>query len=81
MRIRVLYFSVLVDAVGTREEDLVLPESATIADVIADAARRHPKVTPHLPSMLVTRNEEWADRAANLCDGDTVGLMPPVSGG
>ncbi|MCC6545698.1 MoaD/ThiS family protein [Candidatus Sumerlaeota bacterium] len=81
MRVHVLYFSTVASAAGVREEKFEFHGQMMVSDVMNEAARRHPGINPYLSSLLVTRNEEWSDRDAIVCDGDTVGLMPPVSGG
>lgn len=82
MQIQVRYFAaVRRAAAGLSGEPLELPEGATLADAVRAVRDRHPAVAPLLPSLLVTRNQEWATRSTPLADGDEVGLMPPVSGG
>lgn len=82
MTIRLLYFAHLRKAAdGVAEESMDLPEGATLSDAIAAAAQRHPALQPHLASLLVSRNEEWSTPETALSEGDTIGLMPPVSGG
>ena len=81
MQIRVLYFSRIRESVGTSAETFDVGDGATIGEAITQVFARHPAIADHDASMLVTKNEEWSDRAAALSDGDVIGLMPPVSGG
>jgi molybdopterin converting factor small subunit len=81
MKVRVLYFSQVRKAAGTGEEELTVRAGALLRDVVAEAEQRHPALRPYLPSLLVTLNEEWAEKSAPVGEGDTIGLMPPVSGG
>ena len=79
VQVRVLAFGVLKDALGGGAAQIVLPEGATVADLLAEVARRHPGV--QLGGIAVGVNSEYAPAAHPLHDGDEVGLLPPVSGG
>jgi molybdopterin converting factor small subunit len=55
---------------------LELPPPPTLGALLSDARfEKLPK------DALLAVNQEFADRAAALKDGDEVALMPPVSGG
>ena len=63
---------------------LELPEQATVADLLAHLAERlreHPTLVRLLPRIAVSVNAEYARPGQILQEGDTVGLLPPVSGG
>lgn len=81
IRIRVLFFSTARERAGLAEEEFELPVSATVADALAELTARRPGLGPLAPSLLVAINEEWAPRSAALRHGDTLAVMPPVSGG
>lgn len=82
MKISVLYFAHLRRHTGEcAREEYELQPGQTATDLLAIVIDRHPGIRPHLPSLLVTRNEEWTARDTMLQDGDIIGLMPPVSGG
>ncbi|HZU53883.1 MAG TPA: MoaD/ThiS family protein [Holophagaceae bacterium] len=55
---------------------LELPPAPTLDALLSDA--RFAKLPK---DALLAVNQEFADRAAALKDGDEVALMPPVSGG
>lgn len=81
-RVTVLHFSHLRAATGNiGEETYDVPEGARLSDLIDEITRRHPAVAKHLPSLMITCNEEWTTTGQPVRDGDVVGLMPPVSGG
>jgi molybdopterin synthase catalytic subunit len=81
MRVRVLLFASLREAVGEKTLELELRDRATVADLLAQLEADHPVVARHRGKLFVARNEERAQPTAQLRDGDEVALLPPVSGG
>ncbi len=81
MRVRVLLFAALREAVGEKSLELELRDSATVADLLAQLEAKHRVFVGHRGRLLVARNEERAAPSAVLRDGDEVALLPPVSGG
>ena len=82
MRVQVLPFGILKDALGASDVDL--PDQATVADLLdVIRGRLNPdSVTARmLPRIAVSVNAEYARAEQILEDGDEVGLLPPVSGG
>ena len=79
MQVRVLPFGALKDSLGPLAVAVELPEGATVAELMAHLARRFPAV--NLRGIAVSLNAEYATSAQTLCEGDEVGLLPPVSGG
>jgi sulfur-carrier protein len=82
MTVVVLYFAGLRELLGTSEEtisDLVSPLSVqAFAELLG---RRHPRLIPHLGSVRFAVNEAFVNASEQIADGDTVALIPPVSGG
>jgi molybdopterin converting factor subunit 1 len=81
MEIRVLFFGVLTDLVGSRGERLNLPDGATLSDVLEHYASRVPKLGEFSSSIAMSINQEYAGLDTALNAGDEVALLPPVSGG
>ncbi|HEY6339833.1 MAG TPA: molybdenum cofactor biosynthesis protein MoaE [Candidatus Sulfotelmatobacter sp.] len=81
MRIRVLFFGMLKDLAGKSSDLLDLPDSASVADVLAYYASRTPRFKDSLPSLAVAVNQQYAAPQAKLQQDDEVALLPPVSGG
>jgi len=81
MKIRVLFFGVLKDLIGLSSDSADLPEHATVADLLQHYERKSPSLKQLLPSVAMSVNQEYADPAARLKNGDEVALLPPVSGG
>jgi molybdopterin converting factor subunit 1 len=81
MSLRVLLFAALREAAGTRELCVELAPAASVAELRAAVAHACPPLQPLLPNTAVAVNEEFVDDDARLQPGDTVALIPPVSGG
>ncbi|MBV8207766.1 MAG: molybdenum cofactor biosynthesis protein MoaE [Acidobacteria bacterium] len=80
-RVRVLFFGVLRDLLGSSGEDAFLPEGATLADLLATYSRKAPELRAHIPSLALSLNHEFASPSTGLKEGDEIGFLPPVSGG
>jgi MoaE-MoaD fusion protein len=81
MRARVLFFGMLKDIVGMSREEAEFPEGSDLRSVFAAYADRFPPLGNLSRSIVVARNQEFADPATTLSDGDEVAFLPPVSGG
>ena len=81
MKIGVLFFGVLKDVIGRSGETVDLPEGARVREVLFHYAREAPRFEAMVPSLAISVNQEYSGADRALCDGDEVGLLPPVSGG
>jgi molybdopterin converting factor subunit 1 len=81
MTVRVLYFSVLRDEIGTAEQSISLDEPARGDDLLDALADVHPAVEEHRNSLRLAVNETYVPSTVSLSDGDEVALITPVSGG
>jgi molybdopterin synthase sulfur carrier subunit len=82
MRLRVLYFAGLRDAVGTGEESVELPFGVETVRALADLlASRHGAYAERRAHVRIARNEAFAQDDDVLADGDVIALIPPVAGG
>ncbi len=77
--VNVRYFAMFREHAGVSEETLSL-EVATAGDVFEQTRRRHGSKEPN-GHCKVAINDEMADWATPVNDGDTVLLFPPVAGG
>jgi molybdopterin synthase sulfur carrier subunit len=78
----VLYFAALRELLARSEEELTgLPGPLSVQAFALLLAQRHPKLVPHLGSVRFAVNEAFVGMGAEIADGDTVALIPPVSGG
>ncbi|HXJ43071.1 MAG TPA: molybdopterin converting factor subunit 1 [Bryobacteraceae bacterium] len=81
MHIKVLFFGQLKDVCGRSEDQLELPQGATVRSVFDHYAVQFPRLTGLAKSIVMARNHEFAPPSDLLADGDEVALLPPVSGG
>jgi molybdopterin synthase catalytic subunit len=69
------------DIVGMSREEAEFPEGADLRLVFASYAARFPPLRDLARSIVVARNQEFAEPATKLAEGDEVAFLPPVSGG
>ncbi len=62
-------------------EEAEFPEGADLHTVFASYTARFPRFGELARSIVVARNQEFADPATKLAEGDEVAFLPPVSGG
>jgi molybdopterin synthase sulfur carrier subunit len=81
----VLYFAWLRERAGLGEEIVTPPEQvSTVADLIAWLRERGPGHAAAFADARVIRcavNQDFADPATALHEGDEVAFFPPVTGG
>ena len=78
VRIRVLFFGMLKDVVQRGTEDLDLPESSVLSDVLAHYVQIIPSLKLLMPSVAISINQEYAEPETRLKEGDEVALLPPA---
>src|SRR6202790_2860603 len=81
VRIRVLFFGVIRDVVGLREDTLDIPDGGSLGSVFEHYAAQFPRLREMAASTVLALNQQFSSPAAPLADGDEVALLPPVSGG
>lgn len=81
MKVRLLFFAVLRDVVGTGERELELGEGTTAGDVWQSLRHSYTKLAAYTQPPLVAINESYAAADAVLEDGDELAFIPPVAGG
>ena len=81
MRIKVLYFSSVKDKIGMSSEDIELAENSTVNDLVKLLSEKYPQIKDSLQNSMFAINEEYASTDKKLKEGDTVAIIPPVSGG
>jgi MoaE-MoaD fusion protein len=81
MRVRVLFFGILRDLTGHAADEAEFEGAATVGSVFDRYARLFPRMGALAPSIVAARNQEFADRATALAEGDEIAFLPPVSGG
>lgn len=81
MRVQVRYFAAVREAVGRSDEQLDVPEGASVAALHALLEARHPALARHRPGLRFAVDEAFAALETPLTPGAQVALIPPVSGG
>ena len=81
MRIRVLFFGVLRDIVGLREDSVEIPDGGRLESVFEHYAGRFPRLREMSTSLVLALNQSFSEPSAPLSEGDEVAFLPPVSGG
>jgi len=81
VHIRVLFFGVIRDVTGLREDLLTLPAGGSVASVFEHYAARFPRLRDMASSTVLALNQEFSTPTAAVAEGDEVAFLPPVSGG
>lgn len=80
MRVDVLLFASLRDAVGPRVS-VEVDEPATVTSLRRALEAAHPFIAGFGTRAKLAVNETWARETDPVAPGDTVALLPPVAGG
>jgi len=82
MKINILIFARIADIVGKREVILELPDGAYVCDACDELGHQFPGFRDAARGSAFAVNEEYiqSDQCI-LRDGDTLAVIPPVSGG
>jgi molybdopterin converting factor subunit 1 len=82
VRIEVLYFAAAREAAGRAAETLDVPPEATVGELRPILAAKHPRLERAWAGLRFAVGERFAaSEEQRLEAGDTVALIPPVSGG
>jgi molybdopterin converting factor small subunit len=60
---------------------LEMPADAAVADALSSLEQRIPDLGAVLEATACARGDQLVHRASRLAPGDTLALIPPVSGG
>lgn len=81
MQCQVLLFAQLAQAIGTDRITIELSNGATVSDALNELAQKHESIAQMRNSLAVAINEQYCNANTVINDGDTLALIPPVSGG
>jgi molybdopterin converting factor subunit 1 len=81
MQCTVLVFAQLAEKVGTDRLTLDLADGSTVGAALDALAADHAPIADLRAVLAVAVNERYCNKATTLNDGDTIALIPPVSGG
>lgn len=81
IRVELLFFAQIREAVGHRSERVEIEDGTTVEDLV-NVLRRRPewRAVESLPLRFAV-NERVVDSGYTLCDGERLALLTPVSGG
>ena len=79
--VTILCFAGLRERAGFAELEYDVPEGTLVSRILDDLVATYPAIGAALPTCLVALNEEYAPEGATVKAGDTIALIPPVSGG
>ncbi len=81
MHCTVLLFAQLAESIGSDRLTLQLPDGATIEQALNELASQHEIIASMRDTLAVAIDDRYCAGTTTLCDGDTLALIPPVSGG
>ena len=81
MQVTVLFFGMLKELAGAERRTLEVPVGTSVVELVGLCAVQASKQSEVWTSLAVAINQEYANRATVLAEGDDVALLPPVSGG
>jgi len=81
MKIKVLFFGITHDVTGLEQEQAEIPAGMSVEGLWGSYAARFPGLKELAQALLLAVNQEVAERARVLEEGDEVAFLPPVSGG
>ena len=81
MHCTVLLFAQLAESIGSDRLTLQLPDDATIERALDELGSQHETIALMRDTLAVAIDDRSCARNTTLYDGDTLALIPPVSGG
>jgi molybdopterin synthase catalytic subunit len=80
-KINVLFFATLKERAGTNRIEMDIKDGENVAGLKQDLSVRFPSIKPHLNTVVVSINQEFAFDDDVIPENAEVALFPPVSGG
>jgi molybdopterin synthase sulfur carrier subunit len=82
MKIQLFYFARIKELLQKASQVLEREQASTVQQVLDELTNKYPGLAKELEHCLIAVNEEYQyDFSRELCDGDHLALIPPVSGG
>ena len=81
IKVRVRFFAAPREALGLEETEVLLPDGATVTDLIARLTQEYPALRAYTRFISVAVNRAYVGMQTVLRDGDEVACLPPVGGG
>ena len=85
MKVNILYFAKLREAVGVDSETLEINENSKVSDLLNFLQNRQEKCSVYFNDkknlLRVAVNQKIVDSDHFISDGDEIAIFPPVTGG
>lgn len=81
VRIRIRYFALLREHLGSDTEERTVPSGTTVGGLRVLIEAEHRDLAPLLGTSMLMRNHEYALASDVIADNDELAFIPPVSGG
>ena len=81
MKVKVKFFAILREKVGTGEVTKEIREGSTIGELWESLKKEYPKLAPVEMRLLYAVNQNYVSADHVLKEKDEVVFVPPVSGG
>jgi len=81
VKLQLLYFGIVRERLGRRDESREIGSGATVGDLLAELAESHGIFALGAGSIRIAVNREYVEKDHVLADGDEVAVIPPVAGG
>ena len=81
MKLQLLYFGIVRERLGLREESREIASGATVGELLDELAASHGIFALGAGSIRIAVNREYVEKDHVLADGDEVAVIPPVAGG
>lgn len=80
MTVKVLFFGITTDLVGSNQEEITIEKPISVADFKIILKEKHPSLK-NIASYAIAVNESYAEDTSIIKMNDVVAVIPPVSGG
>jgi sulfur-carrier protein len=80
MEIKILFFGITSDFVGSNSNTINFEKNITIKDLKSVLIKRYPDLK-NINDFAIAVNEEYAEDKAIVQHNDVIAIIPPVSGG
>ncbi len=81
MKIKVLLFAGLAEAIQKSQVEIDIPQQGSVKDLKEHLVKEYPELKPLLTTSFASINQEYSDDERSIEEGDEVAFLPPVSGG